>query len=92
MKIEKLTPQQEANIIPHRDFWLNYILSCKNRTDKVKAEKGIEWLYKYCKKERPIIIWMDSPLGCQVAANFFNKFLSDKKEFANIGANIGDNF
>lgn len=28
-KIEKLTKHQEDNIIPHRDFWLNYILSWK---------------------------------------------------------------
>ena len=100
-KIETLTPEQEANIIPHRDFWLNYILSCKNRTDRKKAKKGVEWLYKFCGKKPPVIIWMDSPYGCQVAANFFEQFYNSPKANirdnirdnigANIGANIWDN-
>ena len=88
-KIETLTPQQEANIIPHRDFWLNYILSCKNRTDREKAKKGVEWLYKFCGKKPPVIIWMDSPFGCQVAANVFEGLL--KSEPDNIWANIEAN-
>ncbi len=87
--IKTLTPFQESQIIPHRDKWVNYILSCKNSIDKAKAKKGIEWLYKYCKKEPPIIIFMDSPYGCQVAANFFIKLL--KQSLANIEANIEDN-
>ena len=41
MKIETLTPYQESQIIPTRDYWLNYILSCKNSIDKEKATKGI---------------------------------------------------
>ena len=89
MKIETLTPYQESQIIPTRDYWLNYILSCKNSIDKEKATKGINWLYKYCKKEPPVIIFMDSPLGIQIAANYFIELLKDKS--INIGDNIWDN-
>ena len=104
-KIETLTDYQKSQIIPHRDFWLNYILTCKNRTDREKAKAGIEWLYKFCKKKPPVIIFMDSPYGCQVAANFFINLLKSNPAnirdniraniwdniSANIGANIRDN-
>lgn len=92
-KLETLTPDQESRIPIVRNFWLNYILSCKNQLDKDKAKKGIEWLYKYCGKEKPVIIFMDSPFGCQVAANFFLKFFKDNKDniWDNIWDNIGDN-
>lgn len=51
MKIEQLTPQQEANIVPHRDYWLNYILSCKNKIDKEKAQKVSNGCTSFVKKK-----------------------------------------
>ncbi|MCF3107288.1 hypothetical protein LL912_00715 [Niabella sp. CC-SYL272] len=88
-KLTTLTNDQEAQIPVIRDQWLNYILSCENRLDRDKAREGIEWLYSYCGKKRPVVIFMDSPFGCQVAANYFLKFFKDVP--ANIRGNIGDN-
>ena len=90
---ETLTQHEQEMIPVIRDRWLNYILSCNNNLDKEKAAKGIEWLYKFCKKEKPIMIFMDSPLGCQIAANFFiNKGQNIWQNiWQNIGQNIGQN-
>lgn len=92
-KIEKLTSYQESQIIPHRDFWLNYIFSCKNSTDREKAKQGIEWLYKFCKKEKPMMFFVDSPYACQLAANYLKLLLNNKVRAqvrAQVGAQVWD--
>lgn len=44
-KLEKLSPKQEKIMIETRDFWNDYIFSCKNSINKNKAKINIEWLY-----------------------------------------------
>lgn len=84
-KLEKLTPEQELKMTEVKDFWLNYINSCKNSINREKAKIGIDWLYKSIGKESPIIIYLDSPMSCQIGVNYlkqalktegFEKFLS----------------
>ncbi len=69
MKIEKLTPEQEADIIVTRDKWLDRFFSCKNFLQKEKAKKGIEWLYEMSGFAKPEVVFVDSPYACQVVAN-----------------------
>jgi len=82
MKLEKLTPQQEEKMFEVRDFWKNYIFSCQNNIDKVKAKEGINFIYKLAKLKDPSVLFVASPLGCQYAANLLK---------ANVGANVGAN-
>jgi hypothetical protein len=71
MKIEKLTKEQEEKLIIYRDKWLNKIFkyelynSMTEETVKIKMKE----LYKFCNLEEPIVLLVDSPLGCQFAAN-----------------------
>jgi len=70
-KLEMLTFEQKNLISKVREEWLNPIFG-PNRGgcfDKKKCEDGIEWLYKITGLEKPIIFFLDSPLGCQLAAN-----------------------
>ena len=86
-KLTELTAEQEAMIIPQRELWLNKFYQNKG-VDKEKATEGIKWLYEFCGKKEPVVIFMDSPIGCQVMANLS----SDRANIrANIGDNIGDN-
>jgi hypothetical protein len=67
MKIEKLTSDQLSSIPKIRDFWADYIFGCKNSLNRNKADIAIDWLYEFCKLNKPIKIYVDSPLGCQYA-------------------------
>ena len=77
MKIEKLTPQQEEKMFEVRDFWKNYIFSCQNNIDKVKAKEGINFIYKLAKLKDPSVLFVASPLGCQYAANLLKANVRD---------------
>jgi len=83
-KLEKLTPEQENLISVVRDEWLNSIFAPEGPAplDKEKCEDGIEWLYKITGLEKPIIFFLDSPLGCQLAANILlHADFKDKDNF-----------
>ena len=71
--LEKLTPEQEAQLAVIKNKWLNkvfnYELYHSNTFESIK-DKMIE-LYEFCGLEKPIVILVDSPLGCQIAANIF---------------------
>ena len=69
MKIEKLTRQQIEKIAEVRDGWLSLIFDCNKEVDIAEATKGIDWLYSFCNLKKPIIIFVDSPLGIQYAVN-----------------------
>jgi hypothetical protein len=76
MKLEKLTSEQEAKMLEVKQFWLNYIFSCKNTEINRKSAKiGIDWLYEFCKLDAPIIIYVDSPMSCQYAVAYVKEFV-----------------
>ena len=68
-KLEKLTKEQEKLMIQVRDEWLDRIFDCNTNLDKDGAEKGIEWLYELSGLKKPLIIQVESPMGCQYAAH-----------------------
>jgi len=49
--------------------WSEKIFSYKNRLNKDKAKRFIELLYSHSRYKKPEIIFVDSPLACQFAAN-----------------------
>src|SRR6185437_5171703 len=67
----------EAKMLEVREYWLNYIFSCRNRLDREKASKGIEWLYKLSGFGRPVIVFVDSPMACQFAASLIKGWMND---------------
>lgn len=82
--LHELTPEQEALIPIVRDEWLNPIFAPEGPAplDKKKCKDGIEWLYKITGLEKPIIFFLDSPLGCQLAANILlHADFKDKDNF-----------
>ena len=94
-KLESLTPEQEAKMFEVRDFWLDYINSCKNSTDREQVKIGVDWLYKLAGKEAPVVIYIQSPIGCQLAVAYLKEFFKlmqeDKKLLSNVRSNVRSN-
>ena len=87
-KLEVLTAEQMALIEPHRKMWLDKFYQ-NNGINKELAAKQIKWLYEFCGKKEPQIMFMDSPVGVDILlATIENK---GQNIGANIGANIRDN-
>jgi hypothetical protein len=79
-KLEVLTAEQMALIEPHRKMWLDKFYQ-NNGINKELATEQIKWLYRFCGKKEPQVVFMDSPLGVDILlATIENK-----------GQNIGDN-
>jgi len=78
-KIEKLTPEQEALIPQIRDKWLNLLFGPDGpkKLDKEACREGVEWMYELAGLEKPLVIFVESPLGCQLAANMIKKLDSE---------------
>ena len=63
-KIEKLTPEQEAELPKFRDLWFRYGISTE-RADRPTAEKAILALRAEINiKTTPTLLWGRSPLEC----------------------------
>ena len=92
MKIlESLTKKQELLIPKVREEWLGYFYKNKG-VDKKKAIQGVSWLYNFCGKKKPTVLFMDSPLGCEIMKNLLKMGANIQDNIGdNIGANIRDN-
>lgn len=66
-KLEHLNQLQEKHKEVIKKFWNDYIFSCHNSINKEKASIGAEWMYKLAGYEKPIMVYVDSPMGCQYA-------------------------
>ena len=88
-KIEKLTPEQEAKMLEVKNFWLDYIFSCKNnRINEQELKPKIDWLYKFCSLNEPILITVSSPLGCQYAVQILKEVFKEHKVRGKVGDEV----
>ena len=83
MKLEKLTPEQEALIPIFRDKWINQLYDLKPLNEP-QLLKGVKWLYNFCKLETPKVIICESILEAQLTVMAL-------KDMANVRANVWDN-
>src|SRR3990167_4308459 len=92
--IKKLTTEQEKKMIKIKNKWLDYIFSCKNSTNREQATIAIDWLYKFCGLNEPIIIYLESPLACQYAIPYLREIVKilpmDKNPLAQVWDQVGD--
>jgi hypothetical protein len=73
-KIKELTSEQESKLNIYKEKWLNKIFNYelnKSITFESVKNKMIE-LYEFCNLKKPIVILVDSPMACQIAANILN--------------------
>ena len=69
MKLEKLTKFQEAKLEKVKNKWINFSLFGGDEINEKQAKKSIEWIYKISDLKKPKVIFLDSPLALQFAAN-----------------------
>ena len=85
-KLMNLTTEQEAMIIDVRQEWLDLVFKSTEPLDEVAAKAGINRLYAFAELPAPMIITLNSPLGCQFAANMIGDILKNITE----GKQLGD--
>ena len=78
MKIETLTKEQEAAIIPFREKWIKRTLRTEKTDEEIK--QGVKNLYKTSGEKEPIVFIMDSPFGAQVMVNFLRNLTKEQLE------------
>lgn len=80
-KIEKLTPEQEAQLPVYREKWIAIGLSTEP-ADRERAEAGVLKAYQAADLEPPEhLLWFDSPMqGCIAAAILFKQSELEEKE------------
>lgn len=83
MKLEKLTPEQEALIPVIRDKWISQLFDLKE-INIPQLTEGVNWLYTFCKMEIPKIIICESLLESQILVNIL-------KNLTNVGDNVRAN-
>lgn len=70
-KIEKLTPEQEAQLAVYRDKWIKQGLST-DRFNKEEAQQWSDYFYEnICKKDKVPVIVAESPLSAWIIVNLF---------------------
>ena len=70
-KINLLTIDQESKLTTYKDKWLNKIFKYElyNSVTKESVILKIKELYKFCNLKDPLVLLVDSPMACQIAAN-----------------------
>jgi hypothetical protein len=79
-KLEKLTKEHEDLIPVIRQQWLDKLFKCDTIIDRPKATELIHWLYEFSKLEKPVVIFVDSPLACQYAVHFLKAILNNSTD------------
>ena len=73
MKLDQLTPEQEAMLPQIRDEWIHIGLSTEP-ADRADAEAGVRSAYKAAGLEPPrLMLWLRSPMEGAVAASVVNQ-------------------
>ena len=99
-KLESLTPEQEALIPIVRDEWLNLFHDeGPQRMNRPDVEEGVEWLYGLAGLDKPWVVFVESPMGCQLAPHFFRQMGKDDgldkinvedSVWRSVGRSVGD--
>src|SRR6185369_11841976 len=93
MKLEKLTPEQELQMISFREECRKRGLSTE-RVNKEQTKESISAMYKLIGKEPPNFIFCPSLMFAQFQIKYCQEILPlifKEKNSANLGANLGDN-
>ena len=87
-KIDKLTQEQEAQLIQFREEWRKHGLSCE-RIDKETTKRCISELYNLIGKKPPVFIFCPSLLFVQYQIEYCKNLGSNLRE--NLGENLMEN-
>ena len=78
-KIEKLTAQQESELVAFRADWLASGLSTE-RADRPRAQAAVTRMYELIGKKQPAFLWFDSPMSAALAIGLLSSLKDLKPE------------
>ena len=70
--LKELNQEQEILMHATRDKYLKKFFSLP-RIDKPKATKFIKWIYSLSGLKEPMVLFVDSPIACQIACNLIGR-------------------
>jgi hypothetical protein len=73
-KIERLTDEQVELLEQVKSEWLARLFVERKPCDRRRALELIHWLYDFSKLQKPVVIFVNSPAGAQVAANILVRY------------------
>ncbi len=86
-KIEKLTSQQELDLIRFRERMWSQGVSCQP-FDRATAEQAITEAYATIGQAKPKFFWMPSPMSCSLALYVLRCFADDVTRKTRLGAGL----
>jgi hypothetical protein len=74
-KIEKLSIEQEKQINGIKNKWLEKVFKYElyQNASFENTMKQMKDLYSFCNLNEPLVLFLDSPMACQIAANIICK-------------------
>ena len=70
--LKELNQEQEILMHATRDKYLKKFFSLP-RIDKPKATKFIKWIYSLSGLKEPMVLFVDSPIACQISCNLIGR-------------------
>jgi hypothetical protein len=84
MKLETLTPEQEKLMETVKDEWIKLSLYSGSTIDKKTATESISWLYERSKLKKPVVVFVDSPLGVQYGTTLGKELINSLSKQAQV--------
>lgn len=90
--ITELTSIQENRLSLYKEKWLNKIFNYELYNSKTEENiiKSGKKLYEFCNLKEPMVLVADSPLACQLIANFINQIQISNLTGDQIGNQVRD--
>ena len=89
-KLEKLTDKQVELMEKVKSEWLGRLFVDRKPCDRRRAMELIQWLYSLAKLEKPLVIFVNSPAGAQIAANILNGAQVGNQVWDQVRAQVGN--
>jgi hypothetical protein len=86
--INELTETQKERMSFYREKWVN--MAFKKQFDSEKTKKAIEWLFEFCKIDKPNVIIAESPLSAIIIANLIERASVGDSVLASVGDSVWD--
>jgi len=86
-KLEKLSQEQETHLEVVKNEWLELCNSCPELNEK-ESVKLVEWMYKISGLKKPVIVFLDSPIACQIGCEYALKLMHMKEN--QVGNQVGN--
>jgi hypothetical protein len=87
-RAEALTPEQVAGVVVARERWRQAALST-GRCDRPAVEESVRRAYAAIGLPAPVVVWMDSPVGAELALLAVRLRVYSRRDLAEVPEQLG---